>query len=348
MANRKRTQRLIAALLLSTTLSISPLTAPLAVADAESSWLQKSKKDPAEINFPVNAEWDLNSFYFQLQYGHFGAIATIVASTVGEFTSEPSRDLFFQVNLDVDGDNKGDYSLSTRGIDFIQKPTAGYSEGVNGLPFINSGGQLSLECSTSLYRIGKRFVLNITADGKCLKRFPRLGIQVQTRDGNGVIDSIPSAAQGFLSVSTRYYDGWKCNQANRGLERRNLINAKTKYSTCVQKNSSWRWVGKPTKPPRTSFKFLTRKAVWNCELRRSAYVRLADSNRTLVIESGGLGLPISSLNCAFKQLNMPSWVRSRIGSTRALDGEKSASWSGYKAFWTYHPEDGLNMTVTKK
>jgi len=357
MAKRNRAQKLVAALLLSASLSIAPLTAPLAVADADnaarivsgkSSWLQKSKKDPPEINFPVNAEWDLNSFYFQLQYGKFGAIANVVASTVGEFTSEPSKDLFFQVNLDVDGDNKGDYSLSTRGIDFIQKPAAGYSEFVNGVPFIKSGGQLSLECSTRLYRTDKRFVLMISLAGNCLKRFPRLGIQVETRDSNGVIDSIPSTAQGFLSVSTRYYDGWKCNQANRGLERRNLIDAKTKYSTCVQKNGAWLWVGKPTKPPRTSFEFLTEKAVWNCKLRRSAFVRLADSNRTLIIESGGLGLPTSSLTCVFKQLNMPSWVRSRIGSTRAIDGEKSASWSGYTAFWNYHPDDGLNITVTKK
>lgn len=97
------------------------------------------------------------------------------------------------------------------------------------------------------------------------------------------------------------------------------------------------------------FKLLTERAYRKCDLL--AYwpiAQLLDFKETLVFTAGDQGVPYSLMNCVYNKLKMPSWVVARIESTRSIDGEKTARWRGYKAFWTFHPESGLNMTVTKK
>ena len=42
---------------------------------------------------------------------------------------------------------------------------------------------------------------------------------------------------------------------------------------------------------------------------------------------------------------MPDAVRQHVSTTRALDGQQTDSWTGYTARWTYHPDDGLQMTI---
>lgn len=39
-------------------------------------------------------------------------------------------------------------------------------------------------------------------------------------------------------------------------------------------------------------------------------------------------------------------VISRMSATRALDGMQDGQWEGISASWTYHPDDGLNITLT--
>jgi len=41
-----------------------------------------------------------------------------------------------------------------------------------------------------------------------------------------------------------------------------------------------------------------------------------------------------------------SQVISRMSATRALDGMQDGQWEGISASWTYHPDDGLNITLT--
>ena len=36
-----------------------------------------------------------------------------------------------------------------------------------------------------------------------------------------------------------------------------------------------------------------------------------------------------------------------IESTRALDGYQQETFGEFSASWTYHPDDGLNMTITR-
>lgn len=64
------------------------------------------------------------------------------------------------------------------------------------------------------------------------------------------------------------------------------------------------------------------------------------------------GASYSDAICILNQLDMPSAVESRWGATRALDGTVVDSWSAedgswtIKASWTYHPDDGTNMTLS--
>lgn len=51
--------------------------------------------------------------------------------------------------------------------------------------------------------------------------------------------------------------------------------------------------------------------------------------------------------CVLNELEVPMSVASHMSSTRALDGTQTDSWDGYEASWTYHPDDGLNLTVTE-
>ena len=77
--------------------------------------------------------------------------------------------------------------------------------------------------------------------------------------------------------------------------------------------------------------------------------QLGDGGKTLIINSSGD--PIKSIvdtqtvSCVLDYLKTPAAVRAHISSTRALDGQQTDSWAGYTARWTYHPDDGLQMTI---
>lgn len=50
-------------------------------------------------------------------------------------------------------------------------------------------------------------------------------------------------------------------------------------------------------------------------------------------------------DCLLDALDVPERVRTHIGQTRALDGLQTDSWSDYSAQWTYHPDDGMTITI---
>jgi hypothetical protein len=56
-------------------------------------------------------------------------------------------------------------------------------------------------------------------------------------------------------------------------------------------------------------------------------------------------------NCVLTRLEAPRAVVARVEVTRALDGMQEASWSGpdgsYEAFWNYHSDSGLNITIAE-
>ncbi len=91
------------------------------------------------------------------------------------------------------------------------------------------------------------------------------------------------------------------------------------------------------------------QAVDACGLGTSSYVDVADADHTLTINGKGeesLGLYVESLSCLLDHLGTTSAVVDRMDHTRALDGMQDADWGDYHASWTYHPDDGLDLTIT--
>lgn len=78
---------------------------------------------------------------------------------------------------------------------------------------------------------------------------------------------------------------------------------------------------------------------------------LGDKDRTLVIDMAGEDpgsgtATIDDVLCVLGELEAPQSVVAQMESTRALDGMQSATWSTFKATWTYHPDDGLDVILT--
>lgn len=59
------------------------------------------------------------------------------------------------------------------------------------------------------------------------------------------------------------------------------------------------------------------------------------------------GILYEDLRCIGDLVGMPALVHAKIGVTNALAGVVEASWTGFAAFWTYHPDNGLNITIYK-
>jgi len=103
---------------------------------------------------------------------------------------------------------------------------------------------------------------------------------------------------------------------------------------------------------------IERKAYSKCALWKGntslgfRVAKVGDNGKTLVLERVGKfalikkGLTYSQLVCTLKVLKAPGYVRSQIESTRAIDGMQRASWGLHTAFWTYHPDSGVNITFS--
>jgi hypothetical protein len=61
------------------------------------------------------------------------------------------------------------------------------------------------------------------------------------------------------------------------------------------------------------------------------------------------GDTIEGVAAALIMLGTPDHVIARMDQTRALDGTQDATWEydgvDYAAFWNYHPDSGVNLTV---
>ena len=60
--------------------------------------------------------------------------------------------------------------------------------------------------------------------------------------------------------------------------------------------------------------------------------------------------PVSytDFECVLTQLDTPQSVQSHMGQTRAMDGMQTNQWDDFEALWTYHPDNGINITITEK
>ena len=82
-----------------------------------------------------------------------------------------------------------------------------------------------------------------------------------------------------------------------------------------------------------------------------AGAQFGDGGRTLTLRTRGAerhssGMSVQDLRCILAKLGASDAVISRMSATRALDGMQDGQWEGIRASWTYHPDDGLNITLT--
>jgi len=76
--------------------------------------------------------------------------------------------------------------------------------------------------------------------------------------------------------------------------------------------------------------------------------QVADDKKTLIIRAvdpTSTSLTVPELACILAELKTTSAVVSHIEMTSALDGRQEDHWGKYKAFWTYHSDRGLNLTI---
>jgi len=102
-------------------------------------------------------------------------------------------------------------------------------------------------------------------------------------------------------------------------------------------------------------KYLTFQAFSKCQLYKKNFsiggVELLDNGRTLKFNYAGkyssyfaAAGSYADVKCALTVMKAPSFVTSQIDTTRALDGLQKATWGKVSSFWTYHPDNGLNIS----
>jgi len=138
--------------------------------------------------------------------------------------------------------------------------------------------------------------------------------------------------------------------------------AKKLTITCVKGKVKKKITGETPKCP-SGYKnpldsYLTFKAYSNCKLyKKNSYiagVKLSDGGKTLTFSNvGRYDYSADSGNfldveCALSVIKTPSFVTAQINSTRALDGLQKATWGKISSFWTYHAENGLNISFNSK
>ena len=87
----------------------------------------------------------------------------------------------------------------------------------------------------------------------------------------------------------------------------------------------------------------------DCDLRYEDGAQLGDAGESLTLDGRGQedfeGLDYDLISCALTSLDVPDATLNLIETTRALDGRQTASWDGFDATWSYHPDSGMNVTL---
>lgn len=89
-------------------------------------------------------------------------------------------------------------------------------------------------------------------------------------------------------------------------------------------------------------------AVEKCSATSDKHIQVMDGGRSVSMSTTGkksFGTSTTMVVCVLGEVDAPDSLYSKIESTRALDGTKSAEWPGFAASWTYHPDNGLNIIV---
>ena len=60
------------------------------------------------------------------------------------------------------------------------------------------------------------------------------------------------------------------------------------------------------------------------------------------------GMSVVTLGCVLQELDAPESLMQRMNTTRAIDGTREETWGSYRATWTYHPNQGLHVVISRE
>ena len=89
-----------------------------------------------------------------------------------------------------------------------------------------------------------------------------------------------------------------------------------------------------------------------CGLSETAEgVTLGDGGKALFLDGEGeedwSGMSYSDQICVLDELKVPEIVMKQMEKTSSLMGVQDAEWDGLSAKWTYHPDKGFELSITK-
>jgi hypothetical protein len=94
-------------------------------------------------------------------------------------------------------------------------------------------------------------------------------------------------------------------------------------------------------------------AVEKCNLASSQYVNVMDGGHSLSLDgrsdsSSVDGIEFSDTSCVLQQLGIPAYITMLMSNTRSVDGMQREEYNAYKIYWTYHPDNGLDIVIHMK
>jgi hypothetical protein len=92
-------------------------------------------------------------------------------------------------------------------------------------------------------------------------------------------------------------------------------------------------------------------AVEKCYLGLMPWASLDQDGKGLFLDGQGkeeLGLTVDHTFCILRELELPISVKSRIQNTTSIMGQQEAEWDGITALWTFHPDNGLDISLEMK
>lgn len=76
------------------------------------------------------------------------------------------------------------------------------------------------------------------------------------------------------------------------------------------------------------------------------YIKLKDNDKTLIVSEPPGHADV--FDCVAGALSMPESIRSKVGTTTALGGQRTDSWGSYTITWSYSGFKGLDVIIESK
>ncbi len=80
-------------------------------------------------------------------------------------------------------------------------------------------------------------------------------------------------------------------------------------------------------------------------------VQIGEDGQTMYLDGSGeddySALEYSSEFCILNALDIPEIIITRMNATSSLMGVQTGDWDNFSASWTYHPNNGLDVSITK-